>query len=90
MFDRPMVSASGTSNNVVAEVRVGYVPRTKGYAMSGGYTPWQTSFDEDEPTAGASSSAPPTPNPPDPPSRGPRAQPSAYATLLPEVLSFEE
>ena len=56
------------------EVRVDYVPRTRGHAMAGGYTPWQTSFEEDDPPPGHSSSMPP----PNPPPRGPRAQPSNY------------
>ena len=54
------------------EVRVDYVPRSEGCAMAGGgYTPWQTSFDEGDPPPGHSSTVPP----PNPPPRGPRAQP---------------
>ena len=55
------------------EVRVDYVPRSEGCAMAGGgYTPWQTSFDEGDPLPGHSSTMPPPgPRPP----RGSRVQP---------------
>ena len=66
------------------EVRVDYVPRSEGRAMAG-YTPWQTSFDEDDPMPGHSSSMPP----PNPPPRSTRTGiHSVYATI--EVISFHD
>ena len=63
-----------------------YVPRSEGRAMAGGgYTPWQTSFDEGDPPPGHSSTVPP----PNPPPRGPRAQPPG-PPLTVETLSFRD
>ena len=67
------------------EVRVDYVPRTEGSAMAG-YTPWQESFEEDDPLPGYSSTMPPPPNQPRRPARtGAR---SIYETV--EVISFQD
>ena len=67
------------------EVRVDYVPRTEGIAMAG-YTPWQESFEEDDPMPGYSSTMPPPPQQPRRPARtGAR---SIYETV--EVISFQD
>ena len=52
--------------------------------MSGGWAPWQDSFDDELPTRTSSTA------PPNPPPHVPRVQPTAHASLLPEMLTFDE
>ena len=60
------------SSRSCPDVRVDYVPRTEGRAMSGGWTPWEDSWDDALPSRTTPTA------PPNPPPRIPCAQPAAY------------